>query len=327
MKLSVIIPAYNEEESIKMLHQRLTEILAPDSLKNGYRYELILINDGSSDGTIHEIKKAAEKDSSVRYISFSRNFGKEAAMLAGLSYATGDYAVIMDSDLQHPPELIPVMIEKSREGFDQVIAKRTRSGDKPGRTFMSRLYYRLVNRFIDVRLEDGVGDFRLLSRKAIDALTSMKEYTRFSKGLFAWIGFNSTTIEYENVQREAGETKWSFRSLLRYAVEGIMSFNDRPLRIVFLIGSITTLLGLAYVIYSLIRILIIGIEEPGYFTQISAILILGGVQLLSIGVLGEYIGKIYYEVKGRPHYLIQETNLEKDPGQDHVRTNHERPLN
>lgn len=327
MKLSVIIPAYNEEESIQRLHQRLTEILAPDSLKNGYLYELILINDGSSDGTIQEIKKAAEADPAVRYVSFSRNFGKEAAMLAGLNYSTGDYALIMDSDLQHPPELIPVMMEKSREGFDQVIAKRTRSGDKPGRTFLSRLYYRMVNHHIDVRLEDGVGDFRLLSRKAIDALTSMKEYTRFSKGLFAWIGFHSTTIEYENVQREAGKTKWSFHSLLRYAVDGIMSFNDKPLRIVFIIGTVTTLLGLAYVIYSLIRILVIGIEEPGYFTQISAILILGGVQLLSIGILGEYIGKIYYEVKGRPHYLIQETNLEKNSGQDQVRNNHERPLN
>lgn len=327
MKLSVIIPAFNEAESIQMLHERLTKILAPHSRTGGYDYELIFIDDGSSDGTIHEVKQAAAEDPRVRYISFSRNFGKEAAMLAGLSYASGDHAVIMDSDLQHPPELIPVMMEKSREGFDQVIAKRTRSGDRPGRTFLSRLYYRLVNHFIDVRLEDGVGDFRLLSRKAIDALLSMKEYTRFSKGLFAWIGFHSTTIEYENVQREAGETKWSFGSLLRYAVEGIMSFNDKPLRIVFLIGSVTTLLGLAYVIYSLIRILVIGIEEPGYFTQISAILILGGVQLLSIGVLGEYIGKIYYEVKGRPHYLIQETNLEKDrSAPDHVRTNHDRPL-
>ncbi len=325
MKLSVIIPAYNEEESIHRLHQRLTEILGPDSLKNSYDYELVFIDDGSRDKTMNEIKNAALEDPLVRYVSFSRNFGKEAAMLAGLSYAAGDYAVIMDSDLQHPPELIPVMIEKSREGCDQVIAKRTRSGDKPARTFLSRLYYRLVNRFIDVKLEDGVGDFRLLSRKAIDALTSMKEYTRFSKGLFAWIGFNSLTIEYENVQREAGETKWSFRSLMRYAIEGIMSFNDKPLRMVFVIGSLTTFLGLAYVIYSLVRILVIGIEEPGYFTQISAILILGGIQLLSIGVLGEYIGKIYYEVKGRPHYLIQETNMEPKDCQEPERTNYERP--
>lgn len=230
-------------------------------------------------------------------------------MLAGLTYCKGDFAVIMDSDLQHPPELIPDMMVESLNGFDQVIAKRTRQGDKKGRTFLSKLYYRVVNHFIDVKLEDGVGDFRLLSRKAIDALVAMKEYTRFSKGLFAWIGFNSTTIEYENVQREAGETKWNLRSLVHYAADGVMSFNDKPLRVSFYIGGLITFLGIVYVLYSLLRILIVGIETPGYFTVITAILITGGVQLLSIGILGEYIGKIYYEVKGRPHFLVQESNI------------------
>ena len=312
MKLSVITPAYNEEESIASLHTRLTRILTRDGLEKGYDYELILVNDGSRDHTLDEIKKLAALDSKVRYISFSRNFGKEAAMLAGLTYCQGDFAVIMDSDLQHPPELIPDMMAESFNGFDQVIAKRTRQGDKKGRTFLSKLYYRLVNRFIDVTLEDGVGDFRLLSRKAIDALISMKEYTRFSKGLFAWIGFNSTTLEYENVQREAGQTKWSLRSLLRYAADGVMSFNDKPLRVSFYTGTFITLLGIIYVLYSLLRVLIVGIETPGYFTVISAILITGGVQLVSIGILGEYIGKIYYEVKGRPHFLVQESNI-SDP--------------
>lgn len=309
MILSVITPAFNEQESIAKLHQKLTRILAADSLEKGYDYELILVNDGSRDKTIDEMKKAAQADERVRYISFSRNFGKESAMLAGLSYCRGDYAVIMDSDLQHPPELIPKMIEMSKDGYDQVIAKRTRTGDKKGRTFLSKLYYRLVNRFMDVRLEDGVGDFRLLSRKAIDSLVAMKEYTRFSKGLFAWIGFKSITLDYENVQREAGETKWTLKSLLRYAADGIMSFNDKPLRASFYLGAVTMLLGLIYIVYSLLRILFVGIEEPGYFTMISAILIMGGVQLVSIGILGEYIGKIYYEVKGRPHFLVQETNI------------------
>ena len=309
MILSVITPAFNEEESIAKLHHKLTQILSADSLLKGYDYELILINDGSRDKTIDEMKKAAAADPRVRYISFSRNVGKEAAMLAGLAYCSGDYAVIMDSDLQHPPELIPKMIDLSYEGYDQVIAKRTRSGDKKGRTFLPRLYHRLVNNFMDVKLEDGVGDFRLLSRRAINALTAMKEYTRFSKGLFAWIGFKTTTIEYDNVQRESGQTKWTLKSLLRYAADGIMSFNDKPLRVSFYIGAVTMLMGFFYIIYSLFRILLVGIEAPGYFTMISAILIMGGVQLVSIGVLGEYIGKIYYEVKGRPHFLIQETNI------------------
>lgn len=309
MLLSVITPAYNEQESIRKLHQRLTSILSRDSFETGYEYELVFVNDGSRDRTLEEIKQVAASDPRVRYISFSRNFGKEAAMLAGLSFCSGDFGIIMDSDLQHPPEMIPAMMDQGRAGFDQVIAKRTRSGDKKGRTFLSKLYYRLVNHLIDVKLEDGVGDFRLLSRKAIDALVSMREYTRFSKGLFAWIGFRTTVIEYENVQREAGETKWSLKALLRYAADGIMSFNDKPLRVSFYIGAITMFLGLLYILYSLVRVLVVGIEEPGYFTMISAILIMGGVQLVSVGVLGEYIGKIYYEVKGRPHFLVQESNI------------------
>lgn len=325
MILSVITPAFNEQESIANLHRRLTQILAADGLEKGYDYELILINDGSSDQTIEEIKKVAALDRHVRYISFSRNFGKEAAMLAGLSYCSGDYAIIMDSDLQHPPELIPRMIDLCTDGYDQVIAKRTRSGDKPGRTFLSRLYYRLVNHFMDVKLEDGVGDFRLLSRRAINALTAMKEYTRFSKGLFAWIGFKSITIDYENVQRESGETKWTLKSLLSYAADGIMSFNDKPLRVSFYLGAVTMLLGLVYIIYSLVRIVVVGIEAPGYFTMISAILIMGGVQLVSIGILGEYLGKIYYEVKGRPHFLIQESNIPGLLTQTKETANYERP--
>lgn len=313
MKISLVTPAFNEEANVANLHNRVMAIMAPLAMD----YELIMVDDGSKDGTLAQIKKLAQADGRVKYISFSRNFGKEAAMLAGLTYCDGDYAIILDSDLQHPPELIPQMIAKAQDGFDQVIAKRSRTGDSRGRTFLSRLYYRLVNHLIDVKLEDGVGDFRLLSRKAINALVSMKEYTRFSKGLFAWIGFHSTTLEYENVQREAGETKWSFRALFKYAMDGIMSFNDKPLRISFYVGALTFLAGLLYILYSAIRVMVVGIEEPGYFTMISAILIMGGIQLISIGVLGEYIGKIYYEVKGRPHFLVQESNIKTKESKDH----------
>lgn len=312
MKLSVIIPAFNEEESIIMLHERVSKVLKEDSLKNGYTYELLFINDGSKDKTLEKIKEVASIDEKVKYISFSRNFGKEAGMFAGLNYADGDYGVIIDSDLQHPPEMIPDMFKRALSGYDQVIARRTRSGDRKGRSFLSKMYYKLVNGLIDVKLEDGMGDFRILSRKAMDALKSMREYTRFSKGLFSWIGFKQEVIEYENVQREAGDTKWTFKSLLSYAMDGIMSFNDRPLRISIYLGFIVMLLGFIYIIYSLIRISLVGIETPGYFTIISGILLMGGIQLISIGVLGEYIGKIYYEVKNRPHYLVDETNINSE---------------
>lgn len=312
MKLNIIIPAYNEEASIYKLHERVTRVLDEDSGKKSYDYELIFINDGSYDKTIDRIIEISKEDSKVKYISFSRNFGKEAAMFAGLNYADGDYVVIIDSDLQHPPEMIPGMLDIALKGADQVIAKRNRAGDKKGRTFLSKLYYKMVNGLIDVKLEDGIGDFRILSKKAVKALNSLNEYTRFSKGLFSWIGFKSEVIEYENVKREDGDTKWSFKSLISYAIDGIMSFNNKPLRMVIYLGFIVMLLGLIYILYSLIRIGIVGIETPGYFTLISGILIMGGIQLISIGVLGEYIGKIYYEVKKRPHYLVDKTNIEED---------------
>ncbi len=309
MKLSVIVPCYNEEQVIEKTCKRLSEIVAPLMDKEQGQYELIFINDGSRDRTIEILKELAKDNESVAYLSFSRNFGKEAAMLAGLNYCTGDAVIIMDADLQHPPEMIPQMLEGYKEGYDQVIAKRNRVGDKPGRTFLSKMYYRLVNHLVDVEMVDGIGDFRLLSRKAVDALLSMREYSRFSKGMFAWIGFKQKVIEYENQERAGGETKWSIKSLLQYGVDGIMSFNDKPLRICLLWGSILVGVSFIYVIVILIRILCHGIDVPGYFTTIFAITMIGGTQMLSIGVLGEYIGRIYYEVKDRPSYLVDETNL------------------
>ncbi len=311
MLVSIIVPCFNESAVIETTIKTLSDVIGNDSNLQKYSYELIFVDDGSADDTLKKLKLAADRDTHVKYVSFSRNFGKESAMLAGLSYASGDCAVIMDADLQHPPELIPDMIKYYLEGYDQVIAKRNRKGDKRRATFMARWYYRLVNRIVDVKMVDGVGDFRLLSRKAINALLSLKEYNRFSKGLFSWIGFKEKIIEYENRQRVAGETKWSFRRLLSYGIDGLLSFNNKPLRICFVMGAFLVVVSFVYILITLIQILLNGIDVPGYFTTICAILIIGGVQLISVGILGEYIGRIYYEVKQRPHFLVADTNAKK----------------
>ena len=305
MLLSIIVPCYNEGESIKYTYQEIKKVLNNINIQ----HEIVFINDGSKDNTLQILKNIGQNDKSVKYISFSRNFGKEAGMLAGLEYITGDCVVIMDADLQHPPELIPEMIKYYKEGYDQVIAKRNRKGDNKYRTWATRLYYKLVNKLIDVELVDGVGDFRLLSRKAVDSILAMKEYNRFSKGIFSWIGFKQKTIQYENQSRVAGETKWSFKSLLSYGIDGIISFNDKPLRVCFVIGCSLIMMSLIYIVFLLVQILVSGIDVPGYFTTIASIMIIGGVQLVFIGVLGEYIGKIYYEVKKRPHFIVDESNI------------------
>lgn len=309
--LSVIVPCYNEEKVILMTYQRLSEILFVDGKSQNYKYELVFIDDGSKDQTVDILKSIADQDRHVRYISFSRNFGKEAAMLAGLTYAAGDMIVIMDADLQHPPELIPEMVKSAAEGYDQVIARRNRKGDKVSKTLTARLYYKIINKLVDVRMDDGVGDFRLLSRKAVDALLSMQEYNRFSKGMFSWIGFKQKVIEYENQPRAVGESKWSFKRLLSYGIDGLLSFNNKPLRACCGFGAGLLAISMVYLLIIFIRICIYGIDVPGYFTTIFAVLIIGGIQLISIGILGEYIGRIYYEVKQRPHFLIQDTNIQK----------------
>ncbi|MCL2323363.1 MAG: glycosyltransferase family 2 protein [Oscillospiraceae bacterium] len=312
MRVSVVIPCYNEEKVIRSTFEKLYEVLNEYCKEKGYEYELIFVNDGSKDATLNILKGLEEKYDVVRYVSFSRNFGKEAGMYAGLKYSSGDAVVIIDADLQHPPELIPKLIESFKEGYDQVIARRNRKGDSKFKSSLSKLYYKIVNNMIDVKLTDGSGDFRILSRKAVDAVLSLPENNRFSKGIFSWIGFNEKTIDYDNQLRAEGESKWTLKSLIQYGFDGILSFNNKPLRIIIYIGFIIMLLSLVYVIWTFVRILIHGIDVPGYFTLITAILIIGGLQLVALGIIGEYIGRIYYEVKKRPHFIVEDTNIIKE---------------
>lgn len=308
-KLSLIIPCYNESSPLRNTFDELKRVLDNKEINDLYEYELIFVNDGSNDDTLMIIKELAEKDNTVKYVSFTRNFGKEAGMLAGLKYASGDIVIIIDADLQHPPQLIPEMIHFYEEGYDQVIARRSRTGEKLSRKWATKFYYRIINKLIDVELGDGIGDFRLLSRRAVNALLSMPEYNRFSKGLFSWIGYERKIIEYENQERISGESKWGFKSLLNYAIDGLISFNSKPLRLLIYIGLLITCLNLLYIGGSFLNILLFGIDMPGYFTLISSILLLGGIQLISLGVIGEYVGRIFYEVKRRPNFVIDQTNI------------------
>ena len=307
MKLSVVIPFYNEENMIQKMYDELVKEINQITKAE---FEIIFINDGSKDRTFERMLAIAAGDSRVKYISFSRNFGKEAGTIAGLEYATGEAVILMDGDLQHPPAMLPQMIEAYEQGYDVVSARRTRTGEKRHRTFLAKHFYKLANKMMDIELMDGVSEFRLFSRKVVNAIISMQEYNRFSKGIFAWIGFNEKVIEYENQVRTVGETKYSLKFSLNYAIQGILSFNDKPLRMCINFGLFCLLISLVYVLWTFIQYLVVPDSlVSGYFTTIFSVVLFGGIQLISIGVLGEYIGKIYYEVKKRPHYLIDQTNI------------------
>ena len=307
MKLSVVIPFYNEENMIQKMYDELVKEINQITKAE---FEIIFINDGSKDRTFERMLAIAAGDSRVKYISFSRNFGKEAGTIAGLEYATGEAVILMDGDLQHPPAMLPQMIEAYEQGYDVVSARRTRTGEKRHRTFLAKHFYKLANKMMDIELMDGVSEFRLFSRKVVDAIISMQEYNRFSKGIFAWIGFNEKVIEYENQVRTVGETKYSLKFSLNYAIQGILSFNDKPLRMCINFGLFCLLISLVYVLWTFIQYLVVPDSlVSGYFTTIFSVVLFGGIQLISIGVLGEYIGKIYYEVKKRPHYLVDQTNI------------------
>lgn len=299
--LSFVVPCHNEAASIPELVARCRDA----ARELGCTHDIVIVDDGSSDNTREVTLAQHAQDAGVRFISFSRNFGKEAAMLAGLEASRGDMVVLMDGDLQHPPTLVPQMVRKMREtGADQVAARRTRTGDPKFRTWLSRSYYKLVNSLVDVELTDGVGDFRVMSRPVVDAIISMPESNRFSKGLYSWVGFHTEVIDYDNVSREAGTSSWSVAKLFNYAIDGVLSFNSAPLRLMFAVGMGCVGVGIIYLIVLIINWARAGVEMPGYITTIAAIIGLGGIQLISLGILGEYVGRIYLEVKRRPHYIV-----------------------
>jgi glycosyltransferase involved in cell wall biosynthesis len=319
LKLSVVVPCYNEEAVIDRFDARTRAVLSGLPIT----YEICYVDDGSTDGTLGRIRLLAERHPLVtRYVSFSRNFGKEAAMLAGLREAGGDAVILMDADLQHPPELIVRMLDLYELGHDQVIARRGRDGDKPLRSVLSRAYYHAVNRWVDVELTDGAGDFRLLSRAAVDALVALPETNRFSKGLFSWIGFDCVTFDYRNAARDAGETKWRFGALLNYGIDGLVSFNSRPLRIAIWLGLFLAGLAALYAGWVTVNALTYGVTLPGYVTLVVIIVGFGGVQMAMLGMVGEYIGRIYYETKRRPHFLVKERRalpVRPDPAGERLR--------
>jgi len=307
--ISLIIPCYNEEQALPFLYQALCE-LRSGLTGTGKSFEFIFVNDGSSDRTKDVIKEYAKSDSDVRYVFFSRNFGKEAAMYAGLEASKGDYVAILDADMQDPPSLIPEMIRAlDNDECDIVAARRvTRKGEPKIRSFFARRFYKLINRMIEVEIADGARDFRLMRRVVVDAILQLSERQRFSKGIFAWVGFRTKWVEHVNVERVAGETKWGFWKLFKYAIDGIVAFTTAPLRLATIAGFASALAAFGYMVYYFIRAVILKIynDVPGYPSLLCFILFIGGLILMALGVLGEYIGRTYIEVKGRPIYIKAE---------------------
>ena len=314
MKLTVIVPCYNEQEALPFFQR---EIDAVSKELSELEFEILYINDGSKDRTLSVIKELAERDKRVKYISFSRNFGKEAAMYAGLQHVTGELAVIMDVDLQDPPSLLPEMYRAVvEEGCDSVATRRvTRKGEPVIRSWFARRFYRLMNRISRTDIVDGARDYRLMNRSYIDALLSMGEYNRFSKGMFGWVGFETKWLEYENVERVAGETKWSFWKLFLYSIEGIVDFSTAPLAIASVIGVGMCGLSVIAILFIIIRQLLFGGSAFGWPSMACIVIFIGGIQLLCIGMLGSYLSRTYLEVKHRPIYICKETNLEESTGE------------
>jgi len=302
-ELSVVVPVLNESENIRPLLQRLVPVLE----RAARSFEIIFVDDGSSDDTLDIVRALHATEGRIAAISFSRNFGKEIAIAAGLDHAAGRAAIIMDADLQHPPETVAEFIGKWREGYKNVFGqRRDRYADSPLRRALTHRFYHLFDVFGETNLPPGAGDFRLLDRQAIEAIARMRERARFSKGLYAWIGFKSIGVPYDVAERAAGTSKFSYRKLTRFALDGLMSFSTIPLRVWTFIGFAISLLSLSLALYFLVRTLIYGIDVPGFASLIVSVTFLSGIQLLSLGVLGEYIGRIFAEVKRRPLYLVAE---------------------
>lgn len=306
-KISIIVPCFNEEEALPLFYPEATKVM--QSIPNDY--ELLFVNDGSKDNTLEILKDLAKKDDHVFYISFSRNFGKEAAMYAGFCNATGDYVAVMDADLQDPPALLPKMIKILDDGeYDSVATRRVdRVGEPPIRSFFARQFYKIINKISDADIVDGARDFRLMKRDMVDAIVEMSEYNRFSKGIFGWIGFKTYWLPYENVERVAGESKWNFWKLFKYAIDGIINFSQAPLSIASWTGIGMTGLAFVLLLIIILKKLIWGDPVAGWASTICMIIFIGGIQLFCLGIMGQYISKTYMEVKNRPHYIAKESNV------------------
>lgn len=307
--ISIIVPCFNEEKSLRLFHEAVkkTEESMPDC-----RFELLLVNDGSKDKTLEVMRELAAEDSMVKYFSFSRNFGKEAAMYAGFCHVQGDYAAVMDADLQDPPDLLPEMYRLIKSGeYDSVAARRvSREGEPPIRSWFARRFYGLINRISDADIVDGARDFRLMKREMVDAILAMSETKRFSKGIFGWIGFRTYWMPYKNVERVAGETKWNFWSLFNYAIDGIVNFSHVPLDIASWFGLLMTFVSFLAILFIVVRRLLFGDPVAGWASTVCIITFIGGIQLLCLGIIGKYLATVYLEVKNRPHYIISESNSE-----------------
>lgn len=306
-KISVVVSCYNEEKALPLFYKEIERVRKQD-FENIVDFEYIFVNDGSKDKTLDIIKQLRAIDDKVRYVSFSRNFGKEAAMFAGLEASTGDYVTLMDADLQDPPALLKQMYDAIiNEGYDSVGTRRvTRKGEPPIRSFFARMFYKIINKMSDIEMVDGARDYRLMKRQVVDAIISLKEYNRYSKGLFSFVGFNTKWIEYENVERVAGETKWSFWKLFRYAIEGITAFSTTHLIFASVLGIIFCVISFLAIIFIIVRTLIYGDPTSGWPSLVCIIVFVSGIQLFSVGVIGQYLSKTYLEVKKRPIYIIKE---------------------
>ena len=302
----MVVPAYNEEEALPIFYAEASRV---EKELPGVEIEYLFIDDGSSDGTLEVLRDLHKKDARVRYVSFSRNFGKEAAIYAGLQNARGDYVAILDADLQDPPALLPEMLRViEEEGYDCVGSRRvTRKGEPPIRSFFARMFYRIMNKISSADIVDGARDFQLMNRKVVKAILSMGEYNRFSKGIFGWVGFRKKWLEYENVERSAGETKWSFWKLFLYALDGIVAFSTAPLVMASVMGMIFCLVAFVAIIFIIVRTVLFGDPTSGWPSMVCIIIFIAGIQLLCMGILGQYMAKTYLETKKRPLYLVEET--------------------
>ena len=308
MKISLIVPCYNEQEALPIFYEEVTKVL----VQMACEYELIFVKDGSKDGTLNILRELSKKDEHLTYLSFSRNFGKEAAMYAGFCNAHGDYVAVMDADMQDPPALLPQMVELLESGeYDSVATRRvSREGEPPIRSWFARMFYKIINKISDADIVDGARDFRLMKRSMVEAIVEMSEYNRFSKGIFGWIGFRTYWLPYENVNRVAGETKWNFWKLFKYAIDGVINFSQAPLSVASWFGMFMTFVSFIAVIFIVVRKLVFGDPVDGWASTVCIITLIGGIQLFCMGIMGQYIAKTYMEVKKRPHYIVSESNRE-----------------